>query len=321
MKNDKIIIINGREYYRDSGLPVKAASDTQKPIPKTAPKIKAVHSVAQRTHSMHSRTTMLRGGSTKTTNQRNGHAMDIARSKSISRFAPRATSAATKPSIRTKKINDKPDKPIKHPMAAKVERLRQEKNVSIKKHIIDKSTKQIKNEAIQEAMDKASSNDKPPKTSFIKRRSKYLNLLTVGVLLIVALGYLVYLNLPNISVTIASAQAGINASYPEYLPDGYGMDGPVSYTDGEVSIKFRANGGQTGFTIKQSRSSWDSSAVKMQIDKESNGETTETKEKGRTIYTYDDNTKAAWVNGGILYTISGDAKLSGEQIRHIATGL
>jgi hypothetical protein len=127
--------------------------------------------------------------------------------------------------------------------------------------------------------------------------------------------------MPNISVKIASAQAGIKATYPEYHPDGYNMDGSVSYADNQVTINFRANTGNSKFAIKQSKSSWDSSAVKMQINKESNNQTNETKEGGLTIYTYNDNSNAAWVNGGILYTITGDAKLSGEQIRHIATSL
>ena len=40
---------------------------------------------------------------------------------------------------------------------------------------------------------------------------------------------------------------------------------------------------------------------------------------GLTIYTFGQN--AAWVNGGILYTITGNAPLSADQIQHIATSL
>ena len=40
---------------------------------------------------------------------------------------------------------------------------------------------------------------------------------------------------------------------------------------------------------------------------------------GLTIYTY--GTDAAWVNGGVLYTVEGSANLSNEQIRRIATSL
>lgn len=44
-----------------------------------------------------------------------------------------------------------------------------------------------------------------------------------------------------------------------------------------------------------------------------------TQERGLTMYAFDGN--AAWVNGGILYTIESDAALSGDQIRRIATSL
>ena len=130
-----------------------------------------------------------------------------------------------------------------------------------------------------------------------------------------------YINFPTISVRIASFQAGIKASYPEYSPEGYSVDGPISYTNDKVTIKFRAKTGSSKFVINQTKSSWDSSAVKIQADKESNNQTSESQEGGLTIYTYSDNTAAIWVNGGILYTISGNAKLTGEQIRHIATSL
>ena len=40
---------------------------------------------------------------------------------------------------------------------------------------------------------------------------------------------------------------------------------------------------------------------------------------GLTIYTYGPN--AAWVNDGILYTVSGDARLSTDQIERIAISM
>ena len=135
----------------------------------------------------------------------------------------------------------------------------------------------------------------------------------------VAVGYFTYLNVPIISVKIASAQAGINATYPDYCPDGYSLNGPVQYADGEVSINFNANTGNNKFVIKQSRSLWDSSAVKNKVNEDSNGEFITTEENGLTIYTYGDN--AIWVNGGILYSISGDTRLSNDQIRKIAISL
>lgn len=61
------------------------------------------------------------------------------------------------------------------------------------------------------------------------------------------------------------------------------------------------------------------SAVKAKAEQDASGEVTTTSERGLTIFTYKNN--AIWVNGGILYSISGDASLSGDQIRQIATSL
>ena len=119
---------------------------------------------------------------------------------------------------------------------------------------------------------------------------------------------------------MAAAQAGIDASYPSYQPDGYKLYGPVAFSDGEVRMKFTANTGSTGFALTQSRSGWDSGALLENYVKEkSNGDYTTSQEKGITVYSYQGS--AAWVSGGILYTIDGDAPLSPHQIRKIATSV
>jgi hypothetical protein len=133
-------------------------------------------------------------------------------------------------------------------------------------------------------------------------------------------GYLTYLNMPNISVRVAAMQAGIDASYPSYNPDGYSLSGPVKYTDGRVTLSYNANGGPQNYTINQSRSSWNSDAVlDNYVAPRAGTNYIPYTERGLVIYTYDNN--AAWVNGGILYTIEGNAPLSSEQIRRIATSL
>lgn len=126
--------------------------------------------------------------------------------------------------------------------------------------------------------------------------------------------------MPNLSVRVAAAQAGINAGYPNYHPDGYALAGPVTFSDGRVSMNFKANGGNHTFTINQSKSGWNSDAVlDNYVSPRAGSSYIPYTERGLTIYTYDNN--AAWVNGGILYTVEGDAPLSSEQIRRIATSL
>jgi hypothetical protein len=96
----------------------------------------------------------------------------------------------------------------------------------------------------------------------------------------------------------------------------------VTFSDGEVTLNFVSNSGSGGYIVKQSRSSWDSTAVLNNLVKEQAGANyITTQEKGLTIYLYSDSRSAAWASGGILYTISTTAPLSGEQLRHIATSL
>ena len=298
MKNDNTVIINGQKYDSSTGLPVEKSVSQPK---NTKNSIRSVHSLAQKPKTL-----------------KTGRSMDIARSKSVSHFASRVViSSVEKPTSTKQRIDVKS---INHPLAARVEKMRLHAKNSPTNSIVSKSAKVIKQEAIDEALDK-SSKMSDAKIGFFRRHAKFINIFSIGIILLIIAGYFVYLNMPSISVRIASVQAEINATYPEYSPDGYSVNGPVLYSNGEVVINFKANTGNGKFVIKQSKSSWDSSAVKIQVDKDSNNDTLESKEGGLTIYTYNNGSNAAWVNGGILYTITGNAKLSGEQIRHIATSL
>jgi len=311
MKSDKTVTINGQRYDSTTGLPLGKST----PPPKSPNTIKSVQSMAQRSKEIYNRASKKAISDIKMPIRKIGRNMDIARSKSVAHFAPRPTPVPTKITT-VKKLMD--IGPTKHPIAAKIAAIRSvSKNIPTKSDI-NKSNKDLKEEVIAEALSKASIKSKKPK-NFFKRNARYINIFSISIVLLVLVGYFTYLNMPSISVRIASAQAGIEATFPEYQPGGYSIDGPVTYTNSEVTINFHANTGNSKFVIKQSRSSWDSSAVKLMVDKKSNNETSETKESGLTIYTYENN--AAWVNGGILYEITGDAPLSGEQIRHIATSL
>lgn len=133
-------------------------------------------------------------------------------------------------------------------------------------------------------------------------------------------GYFTYLNMPAISTRVAAAQAGINANYPAYRPSGYSLSGPVAYQQGNVTMKFAANAGPQTYTVSQTKSGWDSSAVlENYVSPKTGDDYTTNSVNGLTIYTYGGN--AAWVNGGILYTITGDAPLSPDQIERIATSM
>lgn len=344
MPTDKTITINGRVYDAVTGLPLnKRAFDavsSRKPVhraptteakaaPKEAPKPKtkpaverasataaaAVHTQTQRSKTLLRRATK-KPHPTAAKRPSTGRNMDIARSSKISKFAPHpVTKPAAKPAA---KPAVKPDKaPQMHPVAAKAVA-----RAAAAKPVVSKpvTTKQVKEAAIANAM----AAPKPKVAKKSKKQNKWIRRtiiiasIVIGISLIL---FAVYRFVPSVSVGIASAQAGVKASYPEYVPDGFALSHPVTYSDGEVALTFKSNSNDNSYTITQTRSSWDSSAVLDNVVRPTAGENyITTKEKGLTVYSYNNN--AAWVNGGVLYVISSDnAPLSGEQIRHIATSL
>lgn len=229
--------------------------------------------------------------------------------KKFAKHAPAAPTAHAK----------KPDiTPVVHPIAAKAhatQAKRAEQRVLKPSHI-------IKQQAIQEAMEQAKNHSRKPvkPKKPLNKFQKILRVASAGAMVLIVGAYLMYASMPAITTSVAAAQAGIRASYPSYTPSGYALNGPVAYTNGTVSMHFAAASAPVAYTIQQARSSWDSSAVLENYITPSTGEKyATTQANGLTIYTYGQN--AAWVNGGIFYTISGNAPLSGEQVQRIAISL
>lgn len=207
--------------------------------------------------------------------------------------------------------------PQPHPVAQKAH-LAQHTRATPAAHT-PKPAHDIKNEAIESALSTAVRNEKQHKQPRKRRLSRFASVGASALALLLLGGYFTYINMPNLSVRVAATQAGFDATYPEYRPDGYRLSGPIAAKDNEVSMKFASTAGTQNFTLKQEKSSWDSLAVREYVADLSDDNAITTAVDGLTIYIYGSN--AAWVNGGVLYTMNGDAPLSGEQIRRIATSM
>lgn len=344
MSTNKTITINGRAYDAVTGLPIservydqvsrvassKVATKAQKTpeapeneptkpkpaVKRDAPTAAAqVHSQTQRSQTLLRRITKKPAVAAK--RPTTGRHMDMARSTKVSKFAPHPVVATA--AVATPKVAPKPDKPAQiHPVVA-----RAVARVAAAKPLINKqaTSKEVKDAAIAEAL--ATPKAKPQKAAKKINKMRRRLLIIVGIILALALtSYAVYRFVPAVSVSFASVQAGVDATYPEFVPDGYSLDHPVTFTDGQVALRFKQNGNkENSYTITQTRSSWDSSAILDNVVRPDSGENyITTKERGLTVYSYGNN--AAWVNGGVMYVISSSsAPLSGEQIRHIATSL
>lgn len=328
------VTINGIIYDAQTGLPLRKApvvAAAATPAPTAKP-------VAQHSKNIHQATqksaTLNRAVVKKTTPVTQAGAPRprpvIQKSPAITRFAPHPTGA--KPAVRSMDIGPKP-----HPMVAKVQQKVQAvpqptapvahhvattKTPTSQHHVAHapKPSQVIKNEAISAALDKAPHhNAKAKQVKQPRKQSRMLSITSASLAIIMLAGYFTYLNMPNLSVRVAAAQAGFSATYPGYRPDGYSIK-KVAYTDGQVGIQYVANGGPQAFTVKQEKSGWDSSALLANyVEPTSKGGYVPHSEQGITVYIFDNN--AAWVNDGIRYTIQGDAPLSSEQILDIATSM
>jgi hypothetical protein len=310
MTKATVVTINGQQYDAVTGLPISGGSSEAHS--KRATPATSIHSSLQRSKTLVRRVTKKPIPISSHKPKRPGQTMDIARSSKIVRFAPHPT-APTAPASASSK-----DLPVaQHPLLSRVKKQRA-MTAAAKMPPATKSSQDIKNEAIAAAL------AKPPvkqaRKRFYQRHPRALTIVTFSVIIAVLAGYLTYVNLPSFSVRVAAASAGIDATYPEYRPDGYSLSGGPQWSEGQVTLNFTANAGTSKFTLKQAKSTWDSPAVLDNIVRKKVGDNYITnQEKGLTIYTYSGN--GAWVNGGILYTIDGNSPLSGDQIRHIATSM
>jgi len=284
----------------------------------------AVHSSAQRSQTLNRRAAKKPVPTNRPVIRRPtvGSQASIAKNSNVTRFAkhPAVQPAPAKPAsapVQAKKAAT-PDKPaIVHPIARRAVARGAAKKAP-QSAAKAASAKEVKEQAIAKAL--AAPKPKPVKRKKDTKQRKRWFIIGGSVLVLLIALFAVYKLVPSISVSIASARAGIQATYPEYTPDGFALSQPVDAQDGEVSLKFMSNSNNNFYTITQTRSSWDSSAVLDNVVTPAAGaDYVTTRERGLTIYTYE--SAAVWVNGGILYSIDSKAPLSGDQIRKIATSL
>jgi hypothetical protein len=127
--------------------------------------------------------------------------------------------------------------------------------------------------------------------------------------------------IPAVAVRVASTKAHINAHLPGYTPTGFSFSGPVSYSDGKIGIKFKANDSSNReFTISQVDSKMSNKSLEDKVVPQ-NTQVQTSIVNGTTVYIYGQNNDAAWVNNGIQYIIKDAASLNSDQLLKIASSL
>jgi len=309
------VTINGREYDKHTGMPIGA----QRPSSAPTQHAHAVHHHTKRSETLDRRYVKRAHKTTETTATPAKETTLPPSKHTISKYAKHPQTSSKKSST----ISDIGPRP--HPMHQAV-KTAQASHQPQRAKTIAKPSDIIKAEAIEKALATAPTTHQrhrakaPKQTKQHSRTNRMLSLASAGTALLLLGGYFTYLNMPNLSVRVAAAQAGIDASYPSYRPSGYSISGPVAYKSGQVQMKFAARGGPQSFTLVQERSGWDSEAVlENYVTPKAGQDYSITRDSGLTVYTWGEN--AAWISGGILYTVNGDAPLAPDQIRRMATSL
>lgn len=134
------------------------------------------------------------------------------------------------------------------------------------------------------------------------------------------IGGFIFMNLPGISIMIASRKAGFTAYIPSFTPNGYSIINPIGYTTGRVVVNFKSNTNDMKYAIEQKPTGWTSDTLREQVVS-SNGSQYQTQyANGLTIFFTNDDT-ATWVDRGILFTLQGNSGLSIDQIANIAASM
>lgn len=138
---------------------------------------------------------------------------------------------------------------------------------------------------------------------------------------VILLGMYVWqINYPNLALKVASSKAGISATMPSYLPNGWKITGDIAANPGSVNYTLQSPDGNKSVSINENRTDWDSQALAENYlsSKTDNYKALQT--QGLTIYLY--NNQATWVNHGTWYRIEGnDTGLNQDQIIKMATSL
>ncbi len=189
------------------------------------------------------------------------------------------------------------------------------------------SARELKNSAVESALKSVATMEaenkniiaSPISTKKTFGARKILLALGCAALSVGVIGYIVSLNVPDVSVRVAAMQAGFEATYPSYIPRGYSLKDIVS-EDKRLVMTF-SDGNNSSFTLSEEKSAWDSEALEANYVKSSWGSNyTSIREQGITIFISGSN--ATWVNGGLLYKIEASGNnLTKKQLKSIVTSL
>jgi hypothetical protein len=182
---------------------------------------------------------------------------------------------------------------------------------------------------IESALEKANAHELPAHKHKKKRKiahklgvsSKTMAVSSAVLAGVLLAGFFAVQNVPNVSMRVAAARAGVNATMPGYNPSGFSYSGPINYSDGQVTISFKSNTNDgRHYNLTQRDSNWNSDALLSNFVVVSNQQYQTYLDRGRTLYIYG-GSNATWVDGGVWYQIEGESEMTTDQLVRIAASM
>lgn len=181
----------------------------------------------------------------------------------------------------------------------------------------------------QKVIDNSTSHNQPahPKTTRLQHMShklrvstRSINITAASLAVLLLTGFIAYQNVPNLSMRVAAARAGVHGTMPGYQPAGFGLAGPIAYQPGQITLKYASRSDDRQFEVSQQSTDWNSDSL-LENFIAANQATYQTfQDSGKTIYIYDNN-NATWVDGGVWYRIEGKSALNNDQLLRMAVSM
>lgn len=129
-------------------------------------------------------------------------------------------------------------------------------------------------------------------------------------------GFIAYQNKANLTMHVAAAKAGFDATMPGWHPAGYAAGG-VEYKTGFVAVNFNNSHDHRSYTLTQKASNWDSNTLLNEYVAAKYNSYQTYQAAGRTVYIYGDS-NAAWVSHGVQFEVKSHDSLTAQQLAQIA---
>lgn len=129
--------------------------------------------------------------------------------------------------------------------------------------------------------------------------------------------FLAYQNVPAIAMRVAANQAGFSGHIPNNPPAGFAFKGPIEFSKGNITLRYKSNSDDRAFAISQKPTDWTSESLLMNHILASKTRYQTFHDRGLTVFIFNDG-NATWVDKGVWYSINGKGSLSSDQILSIA---